>query len=185
MSDEPLIAVFVDFENLAIGVRHMKSGAFQIQLILKRLLEKGRIVHKRAYCDWSNYRAFYAGSDNPALRCADLAARLATGAIDAAWDNDALALWHGGNPLPADCDAPFAALASRNKLTPELRWQRLELAADAGNSAVMRIAARGGFTPNDDVLATDYATFIDLPSDTALRWPKSDRSRRIAAAGAA
>src|SRR6516164_6142687 len=56
MSDEPLIAVFVDFENLAIGVRHMKSGAFQIQLILKRLLEKGRIVHKRAYCDWSNYR---------------------------------------------------------------------------------------------------------------------------------
>src|ERR1700748_849197 len=56
MSDEPLIAVFVDFENLAIGVRHMKAGGFQIQLILKRLLEKGRIVHKRAYCDWSNYR---------------------------------------------------------------------------------------------------------------------------------
>jgi uncharacterized protein (TIGR00288 family) len=56
MSDEPLIAVFVDFENLAIGVRDMKGGKFQIQLILKRLLEKGRIVYKRAYCDWSNYR---------------------------------------------------------------------------------------------------------------------------------
>ena len=57
MSDEPLIAVFVDFENLAIGVRDMKAaGKFQIQLILKRLLEKGRIVYKRAYCDWSNYR---------------------------------------------------------------------------------------------------------------------------------
>jgi uncharacterized protein (TIGR00288 family) len=56
MSDEPLIAVFVDFENLAIGVRGMKSGQFQIQLILKRLLEKGRIVYKRAYCDWSHYR---------------------------------------------------------------------------------------------------------------------------------
>ncbi|MEI8381879.1 MAG: NYN domain-containing protein [Planctomycetota bacterium] len=55
-SEVPLIAVFVDFENLAIGVRDMKSGSFQIQLILKRLLEKGRIVHKRAYCDWSNYR---------------------------------------------------------------------------------------------------------------------------------
>src|ERR1700733_16060666 len=55
-SDEPLIAVFVDFENLAIGVRGMKSGQFQIQLILKRLLEKGRIVYKRAYCDWSHYR---------------------------------------------------------------------------------------------------------------------------------
>lgn len=56
MSTEPLIAVFVDYENLAIGVRDMKSGEFQIGLVLKRLLEKGRIVFKRAYCDWSHYR---------------------------------------------------------------------------------------------------------------------------------
>ncbi len=57
MSDEPLIAVFVDFENLALGVRDMNWGDFQVQLVLKRLLEKGRIVFKRAYCDWSNYRS--------------------------------------------------------------------------------------------------------------------------------
>ena len=56
MSDEPLIAVFVDYENLALGVRDMKGPDFQVQLILKRLLEKGRIVFKRAYCDWSSYR---------------------------------------------------------------------------------------------------------------------------------
>ncbi|MGC1273324.1 MAG: NYN domain-containing protein [Planctomycetaceae bacterium] len=55
-SEEPLIAVFIDFENLAIGVRDMKAGKFQIELILKRLLEKGRIVFKRAYCDWSHYQ---------------------------------------------------------------------------------------------------------------------------------
>lgn len=56
MSLEPLIAVFVDFENLAIGVRDMKnSGPFEIRLVLKRLLEKGRIVFKRAYCDWRHY----------------------------------------------------------------------------------------------------------------------------------
>ncbi len=64
MSTEPLIAVFIDFENLAIGVRDMKSGDFEIRLVLKRLLEKGRIVFKRAYCDWSNYasavREFHA-----------------------------------------------------------------------------------------------------------------------------
>jgi uncharacterized protein (TIGR00288 family) len=46
----------VDFENLALGVRDMNWGAFQIELVLKRLLEKGRIVYKRAYCDWSHYR---------------------------------------------------------------------------------------------------------------------------------
>ena len=57
MSEEPLIAVFVDFENLAIGVRKMNSGQFQMPLVLKRLLEKGRIVYKRAYCDWSNYQS--------------------------------------------------------------------------------------------------------------------------------
>jgi uncharacterized protein (TIGR00288 family) len=56
MSEEPLIAVFVDFENLAIGVRDMKSGKFDIRLVLRRLLEKGRIVFKRAYCDWTSYR---------------------------------------------------------------------------------------------------------------------------------
>ena len=60
MSDEPLIAVFVDFENLALGVHDMgepKSEDFDVQLVLKRLLEKGRIVFKRAYCDWSKYRS--------------------------------------------------------------------------------------------------------------------------------
>lgn len=56
MSDEPLIAVFVDYENLALGVRDTKWGEFRIELVLKRLLEKGRIVYKRAYCDWGQYR---------------------------------------------------------------------------------------------------------------------------------
>ncbi len=56
MAQEPLIAVFLDYENLAIGVRQMRGGSFKVDLILRRLLEKGRVVFKRAYCDWSNYR---------------------------------------------------------------------------------------------------------------------------------
>ena len=56
MSEEPLIAVFVDYENLALGARDSKWRTLDIDLILKRLLEKGRIVYKRAYCDWSQYR---------------------------------------------------------------------------------------------------------------------------------
>ncbi len=58
MNDEPKIAVFVDFENLALGVKDIKGAEFQIELITKRLLEKGRIVYKRAYCDWSQYEKF-------------------------------------------------------------------------------------------------------------------------------
>lgn len=57
MSKESLIAVFVDFENLARGVQDNKGQTFDINLIMKRLLEKGRIVYKRAYCDWSQYRS--------------------------------------------------------------------------------------------------------------------------------
>ncbi|MBT3342159.1 MAG: NYN domain-containing protein [Gemmatimonadetes bacterium] len=53
MADESLIAVFIDFENLAIGLR---PGRFQADIVLKRFLERGRVVHKRAYCDWSGYR---------------------------------------------------------------------------------------------------------------------------------
>jgi uncharacterized protein (TIGR00288 family) len=53
MADESLIAVFIDFENLAIGLRPQK---FNPEVILRRMLEKGRIVYKRAYCDWSGYR---------------------------------------------------------------------------------------------------------------------------------
>ncbi len=56
MSEEPLIAIFVDYENIAIGARDSKWRTVNIDLILKRLLEKGRIVYKRAYCDWSQYR---------------------------------------------------------------------------------------------------------------------------------
>jgi len=59
MSTEPLIAVFIDFENLALGVpgSGKKDTGFKIDLVLKRLLEKGRIVFRRAYCDWSRYRS--------------------------------------------------------------------------------------------------------------------------------
>jgi len=59
MAHEPLIGVFIDFENLALGVRDMKGNEndFRVELVLKRLLEKGRIVFKRAYCDWGRYRS--------------------------------------------------------------------------------------------------------------------------------
>ena len=48
MADEPLIAVFVDYENLAIGVRQMRKGKFLLELVVRRLLEMGRIVVMRA-----------------------------------------------------------------------------------------------------------------------------------------
>ncbi len=45
--DERRIAVFIDFENVAMGVRESRSGNFDIDLVLKRLVEKGKIMVKR------------------------------------------------------------------------------------------------------------------------------------------
>jgi uncharacterized protein (TIGR00288 family) len=52
------LAVFCDFENIAIGVRQSKHADFDISKVLERLLLKGNIVVKKAYCDWSFYKDF-------------------------------------------------------------------------------------------------------------------------------
>ena len=54
------MAVFCDFENVAIGVRDARYAAFDIQKVLERLLLKGNIVVKKAYCDWDRYKEFKA-----------------------------------------------------------------------------------------------------------------------------
>ena len=54
------MAVFCDFENVALGVRDAKYADFDIQKVLERLLLKGSIVVKKAYCDWERYKDFKA-----------------------------------------------------------------------------------------------------------------------------
>lgn len=52
------MALFCDFENIALGVRDAKFAAFDIGKVLERLLLKGNIVVKKAYCDWARYEEF-------------------------------------------------------------------------------------------------------------------------------
>ena len=54
------MALFCDFENVALGVRDAKYEKFDIKLVLERLLLKGSIVVKKAYCDWDRYKGFKA-----------------------------------------------------------------------------------------------------------------------------
>jgi uncharacterized protein (TIGR00288 family) len=58
--DNISMALFCDFENVALGVRDAKYEKFDIKLVLERLLVKGSIVVKKAYCDWDRYKAFKA-----------------------------------------------------------------------------------------------------------------------------
>jgi len=52
------MALFCDFENVALGVRDAKYAKFDINKVLERLLLKGSIVLKKAYCDWERYKEF-------------------------------------------------------------------------------------------------------------------------------
>ena len=52
------MALFCDFENIALGVRDAKYAKFDIDRVLERLLLKGSIVVKKAYCDWDRYKEF-------------------------------------------------------------------------------------------------------------------------------
>ncbi len=54
------MALFCDFENIALGVRDANYEKFDIAKVLERLLLKGSIVVKKAYCDWDRYKAFKA-----------------------------------------------------------------------------------------------------------------------------
>jgi uncharacterized protein (TIGR00288 family) len=56
--DTRSLAVFCDFENIALGVRDAKYAKFDIAKVLERLLLKGSIVVKKAYCDWERYKEF-------------------------------------------------------------------------------------------------------------------------------
>jgi uncharacterized LabA/DUF88 family protein len=115
MSDEPLIAVFVDFENLAIGVRDAKMGRFRIDLVLKRLLEKGRIVYKRAYCDWGRYREDVAEFHRSGVELIDIPQSRASGknSADIRMVVDALDLCYAKNHIDQ-----FALISGDSDFSP-------------------------------------------------------------------
>ena len=58
--DARSLAVFCDFENIALGVREARYSQFDMEKVLERLLAKGSIVVKKAYCDWERYKEFKA-----------------------------------------------------------------------------------------------------------------------------
>ena len=66
------MALFCDFENVALGVRDEKYAAFDIQKVLERLLLKGSIVVKKAYCDWDRYKEFKAAMHEAAFELIEI-----------------------------------------------------------------------------------------------------------------
>jgi uncharacterized protein (TIGR00288 family) len=71
-NDTRSMALFCDFENLALGVRDAKYEKFDIKRVLEKLLLKGSIVVKKAYCDWERYKQFKAAMHEAAFELIEI-----------------------------------------------------------------------------------------------------------------
>jgi uncharacterized protein (TIGR00288 family) len=71
-NSEASLAVFCDFENVALGVREAKYEKFDMGKVLERLLAKGSIVVKKAYCDWDRYKEFKATMHSAAFELIEI-----------------------------------------------------------------------------------------------------------------
>ena len=76
---ENSLAVFIDFENLALGFKDKKGKRFEIQKVLERLVEKGKIIVKKAYADWTGYADYKKSLHEAAIDLLDIPKRAMTG----------------------------------------------------------------------------------------------------------
>lgn len=120
-TEEQRLAVFIDFDNLAIGAREAKYPKFDIDLMLERLLEKGKIVYKKAYADWSRYLDYKRPFHENAIELIDIPQRSYTGknSADIRLVVDAMDLCYSKGHITtfviASGDSDFSPLVSKLK----------------------------------------------------------------------
>ncbi len=126
MKDNPNIGLFMDFENIVRGLHGGRrqageEGAFDVHLILDRLLDKGKILVKRAYCDWSRYRSYKDGLHEAAFELIDIPKKRVTGknSADIRMVVDVLDLSFSKTHVDTFClvtgDSDFSPLVSKLK----------------------------------------------------------------------
>ncbi len=117
---ERTLAVFIDFENLAIGFKH-RRGEFDIHKILERLVEKGKVIVKKAYADWGEYKQYTKPLHENAIELIEIPRRSMTGknsadirlavdAMDLAWSKE-----HIDTFVIVSGDSDFSPLVSKLK----------------------------------------------------------------------
>ena len=76
---EHTLAVFIDFENLALGFKGKRDRRFEIQKVLERLVEKGKLIVKKAYADWADYAEYKKPLHESAIELIEIPKRAMTG----------------------------------------------------------------------------------------------------------
>jgi uncharacterized protein (TIGR00288 family) len=119
--EERKIAMFCDLENVALGVRDSEVKRFDITLVLERLLEKGKIIVKRAYADWDRYSEFKVAFHESAIELIDIPQRRYSGknSADIKMVVDAMDLCYAKEHLDTfvvlSGDSDFSPLVSKLK----------------------------------------------------------------------
>jgi uncharacterized protein (TIGR00288 family) len=119
--EERKIAMFCDLENVALGVRDSEIKKFDIHLVLERLVEKGKIIVKRAYADWERYSEFKVPFHEAAIELIDIPQRRYTGknSADIKMVVDAMDLCYSKEHLDTfvllSGDSDFSPLVSKLK----------------------------------------------------------------------
>jgi uncharacterized protein (TIGR00288 family) len=117
---ESSIAVFIDFENFALGFERSRKR-FEIQKVLERLLEKGKIIVKRAYADWTRYREYKQALHEAAIELIEVPKRSAAGknSADIRMCVDAIDMAHSKTHIDTFAvltgDSDFSPLVSKLK----------------------------------------------------------------------
>jgi len=78
-TEEQNLALFIDIDNLLIGLRETGHPKFDVKLLISRLLEKGKIVYKRAYADWNRYLEYKRAFHEAAFELIDIPQHRMTG----------------------------------------------------------------------------------------------------------
>ncbi len=121
VNDERKIAMFCDLENIALGVRDSDIKKFDINLVLERLLEKGKIIVKRAYCDWERYSDYKRPFHEAAIEMLDIPQKYYSGknSADIKMVVDAMDLCYAKEHLDTfvivSGDSDFSPLVSKLK----------------------------------------------------------------------
>ena len=156
--EEQKLALFIDIDNVVIGLRESGHPKFDVKLLISRLLEKGKIVIKRAYADWSRYAEYKRAFHESAFELIDIPQHRLTGknsadirmvvdAMDLASNKEHITTFVIGSG-----DSDFSPLVSKlkenNKHGPRLRREGLDLGAP--HRQLRRVHLLRGPRPRED-----------------------------------
>ena len=121
MSEDPKLALFIDLENVALGAGEADLQMFEIGTVLERLVEKGKIVAKKAYADWGVYKKYKKPLHEAGIELIDIPQRRYTGknSADIKMVVDAMDLCYSKEHVNyfvlASGDSDFAPLVAKLK----------------------------------------------------------------------